>query len=373
MFPYKTNTPQYLDYVASVKSRQEIENDPDLCLLLENPYIKDNMEMAIKFNEAKYGDYQAKYDFLEYFMCNGPELDADTIMHYRAKCFNDPVMMEIAYSYFCGPINYASIREKRKNKYQKAIDDCFNNPCFYLARFSPQMGKLGDKENTYGIFSWIANHIKSNGGEERQVEVTTNNQVKTGQISEIDAAMRIKTAKDSDKANENAQGDGNIRPDPKGSEGDNQNRTPCAGDISKSYQGLVPPSVQKGWFEWWKNLVDGTEEFSNEIINSSHGITNGKRIGDWMSSKISENFDIISKGQVRRQLGDCARMWSQVRRLNIFSPSQNAHGTINPSQIVGNTTPQGTDMSPIANAKPSVNQASSTIAKAHDAKQQIIG
>ena len=66
-------------------------------------------------------------------------------------------------------------------------------------------------------------------------------------------------------------------------------------------------------------------------------------------------------------------MWSQVRRLNIFSPSQNAHGTINPSQIVGNTTPQGTDMSPIANAKPSVNQASATIAKAHDAKQQIIG
>jgi hypothetical protein len=29
------------------------------------------------------------------------------------------------------------------------------------------MGKLGDKENTYGIFSWMANHIKSNGGEKR--------------------------------------------------------------------------------------------------------------------------------------------------------------------------------------------------------------
>ena len=72
--------------------------------------------MAIRWNEAKYGDYQAKYDFLEYFMCNGPELDADTILHYRAKSFNDPVIMEIAYSYFSSPEAQREIRDKRKNK-----------------------------------------------------------------------------------------------------------------------------------------------------------------------------------------------------------------------------------------------------------------
>lgn len=371
MFPYKSNSPQYLDYVASVKSRQEIENDPDLCVFLENPYIRDNMEMAIRFNAAKFGDYQAKYDFLEYFMCNGPELDADTILHYRAKCFNDPVMMEIAYSYFYGSANYYSIKEKRKNKYQKAVDDCFNNPCFYLGRFSPMMGKLGDKENTYGIFSWIANHLKTNGGEQRQVEVTTKNQVKSGQTSEITAAMRVQTAKESDKTNERKQGDGNVRPDAKGSEGDNQNRTPSPGGISKAYAGTTPVPVQKGWFEWWKNLIDGTEEFANEVLNSSQGITNSKRIGDWASSKIAENLDIITKGHVRRNLGDCSRMWSQVRRLNIFSPSQNAHSTMNPSQIIDNKTPKGTDISPIANPKPSANQGSTTIANAHEAKKQI--
>jgi hypothetical protein len=72
MYAYKTNSADYLDYVASVKSRKEIMADPDLCLLLENELIRDNMEMAIRWNEAKYGDYQDKYDFMEYFMCNGP-------------------------------------------------------------------------------------------------------------------------------------------------------------------------------------------------------------------------------------------------------------------------------------------------------------
>ena len=71
MYAYKTNSADYLDYVASVKSRKEIMADPDLCLLLENELIRDNMEMAIRWNEAKYGDYQDKYDFMEYFMCNG--------------------------------------------------------------------------------------------------------------------------------------------------------------------------------------------------------------------------------------------------------------------------------------------------------------
>ena len=372
MFPYKTNAPYYFDYLASVKSRQEIEEDPDLCVYLKNPYIVDNMEMAIRYREAKYGDYQAKYDFLEYFMCNGPELDADTILHYRAKCFRDPVMMEIAYSYFSGSINYASLREKRKNKYQKAVDDCFNNPCFYLGYFSPQMGKLGDKENTYGIFSWMANHLKSNGGETRQAEVSTENQVLSGQISDVDAALRVKNAKDSDEKNKDKQGDGNIRPDASGNEDANQNRAPNAGDVSKSYLGLIPPAIQKGWNAWWKDVVEGTEDFSNEILQSTQGITNSKRIGDWMSSKISENFDIITKGQVRRQLGDCARMWSQVRRLNIFSPSQNTHGTMNASQIQNNTTPQGTKITSIANASPSVNEASATIAKIHEAKNEIM-
>jgi hypothetical protein len=145
-------------------------------LLLENEYIKDNMEIAIRYQEAKYGDYQAKYDFIEYFMANGPELDADTIMHYRGKCYNDPVMMEIAYSYFKG----ADISKIREEKYGKETDDCFKNPCFYLDKISPQMGRIGDKENTYGMFSFLSNFIKAKAGELKTALAVTEEQVKTG-------------------------------------------------------------------------------------------------------------------------------------------------------------------------------------------------
>ena len=40
MFPYKSNSPQYLDYIAATLSRKQIEDDPTLCLLLENELIK---------------------------------------------------------------------------------------------------------------------------------------------------------------------------------------------------------------------------------------------------------------------------------------------------------------------------------------------
>lgn len=100
MIPYKTNSADYLDYVASVMNREQILADPELCSLLENPYIKDNMETALAWRAAKFGDYQDKYNFVEYYLCNGPELDADTLLHYRALAQADPVVMEIAYSYF---------------------------------------------------------------------------------------------------------------------------------------------------------------------------------------------------------------------------------------------------------------------------------
>ena len=84
MFPYKTNSADYLDYVAANLTREEILANPDLCVLLENPYIKDNMEVALAWRAAKFGDYQDKYNFVEFYLCNGPELDADTLLHYRA-------------------------------------------------------------------------------------------------------------------------------------------------------------------------------------------------------------------------------------------------------------------------------------------------
>ena len=92
-FIYSSNTPEFLEYVAACKTRKEIYNDPTLCILVEDPHIKDNMELALKAREADYGNYDAKVDFVGFFLANGPELDTDTIMHYRKK-----ILMSYTYS-----------------------------------------------------------------------------------------------------------------------------------------------------------------------------------------------------------------------------------------------------------------------------------
>jgi hypothetical protein len=158
MYAYKTNSADYLDYLASQMTREQILADPDKCFLLENEYIKDNMEIALRWNAAKNGTYAEKYEFVEYLMCNGPELDADTILHYRAKCTTDPIYMEIGYGYFTDD---ETIKKIRKGKYKKESDDCFNNPCMYLGRFSAVMGGMGDCKSTYSPFNIAGNWCNS--------------------------------------------------------------------------------------------------------------------------------------------------------------------------------------------------------------------
>jgi hypothetical protein len=195
MFAYKTNSADYLDYVASVLTRDEILANPDLCLLLENEYIKDNMEIALRWQAAKTGDYQDKYEFVEYLLCNGPELDADTILHYRAKCQTEPVYMEIAYSYLSNP---ETLKLIRKDKYNKESDSCFNNPCFYLGRFSSVMGSIGDVKATYSPFNTIADWINSVSFE-KQAEAQYGKQLQQGLITQEEYDKKIEEAKLKDK------------------------------------------------------------------------------------------------------------------------------------------------------------------------------
>lgn len=164
MYAYKTNSPDYLDYLASMMTREEILADPDKCFLLENEYIKDNMEIALRWDAAKNGSYAQKYEFVEYLMCNGTELDADTILHYRKKCDTDPVYKQIAYGYLN---DGETIKQIRKEKYGKESDDCFSNPCFYLGRFSAVMGSIGDTKATYSPFNMIADWMNSTPQEEK--------------------------------------------------------------------------------------------------------------------------------------------------------------------------------------------------------------
>lgn len=367
MFAYKTNSPQYLDYIASVKSRKEIEADPDLCLLLENPYIKDNMEMAIRWAKAKTGDYQDKYDFLEYFMCNGPELDADTILHYRAKSFNDPVVMEIAYSYFSSSESQREIREKRKNKYGKNLDDCFQNPCFYLGRFTPMMGELGDEGNTYGLFSYMARNLKV-WGEKKKLIAQVEEKRRQGHLTPEAAQTQI--AEIEKKFSNSSDDTSMVKPSeaPQGT----------AVERKSWWKRLVIPAFERGWNLLSKDAIEGSDDFINELINNTNCVTNANQIGDWMSSAIKEKISIITKANVKRSLGDCSRLWSQLRNFNMFQSKNNTFGPISYTQLTGNTTPIGTNLQTVPNPAPDVSDATDTLQATYevitnaDGEQQVV-
>jgi hypothetical protein len=136
------------------------------------------------------------------------------------------------------------------------------------------------------------------------------------------------------------------------------------------FEGGVIPSMKKGWNMMMAQIFEGNSEFTNELIKNTNCITNSQRVGDWMAQPMAEMIDLVSKANVKRQMGDCARLWSQVRRLRIFG-SENAYGPITADQLVGNTYTDGTPMNPIANPNPTAEQASSTIEAASRAKKNI--
>lgn len=379
MFAYKTNSPDYLDYVASTLTREQIKADPDLCLLLENPYIKDNMEIAIRWNAAKYGDYQDKYDFAEYLMCNGTELDADTILHYRAKAASDPVIMEIAYSYLSDVDTLVKIR---KEKYNKPVDDCFNNPCFYLGKFSAVMGSCGDVKSTYTPFNNLANWINGAVTHEQKAKAKAEAQLRQGIITQDEANRMIKEGKALDEKEkqeeerENATdavvGSGKkVRPTTKTvPSGEKLSSVGAVGGGRSCFQGGVIPSMEKGWNMMMAQIFEGNGEFTKELINSTNCVLNAQRVGDWMATPMAEMIDLVSKANVRRQLGDCARLWSQVRRLKLFG-SENSYGPITADQLVGDTNSDGTPMNPIKNPAPTAADASKTVAASKKALNTV--
>lgn len=360
MIPYKTNSAAYLDYVANTLSRQQILADQDLCLLLENPYIKENMEVAIKWNDAKYGDYKDKYDFVEYYLCNGPELDADTLLHYRNKALADPVVMEIAYSYFTDTNALSKIRQE---KYGKPNDgNCFTNPCFYLGDFSPLMGSLGDFEDVDNGFNrlgvWIAEKTqierntvegRKNAAEVKRLRGQITEAQKAKELARVQAAA-LAAAQAAQKKDPNA-----ITPDGNAALNGQGGTRPT----SVAHSGHVRVQYLKGWDELGKAIFDSqvqfcTAQWDARIRHDVLGVFG--KIGDWASKKYKEELNIIDKANMWRQMGDCARLWSQARRFKIYS-SDNKFGPQSVSQIVGNTAPDGQPLQPVPVPNPVPAQA----------------
>lgn len=362
MYAYKSNSPDYLDYIASIMTREEILADPDKCLLLENIYIKDNMEIALRWANAKNGTYQDKYEFVEYLMCNGTELDADTILHYRKKCESDPVYKEIAYGYFN---DGETVKQLRKQKYKKEEDDCFTNPCQYLGRFSAIMGALGDVKATYSPFNRIATWLNGSSYK-NEAEAEWGCKLRQGLCSKEEYNARIKEAIQKDEEEERRKKTGAndkvLRPSkyepPEGK--DAANKLPCVGNGRPCYQQAIIPGVYQGWNSMIGSIYEGAAEFCRELLKARNCVSNGLRTGDWMVEQIGEFLDLSAKANVKRNLGDCQRLWSQVRRFRLFG-EENAYGVVGADQLVGDTEVNGQPKKPIAKNQSEVHEMTRTI------------
>lgn len=373
MFAYKTNSPQYLDYVASVMTRQQIKADPQLCVFLENEYIKDNMELAIRWNEAKNGSYQEKYDFAQYLLCNGPQVDADTILHYRQKAFSDPAVMEIAYSYLSNPETLIQIRQ---NKYKKPADDCFTNPCFYLGPFSAMVAAPGDSRMTKTInnmvgsaIEWCRKAMKDEVQAERKASIDPNSaataaSVNTATGNSTTQASAPQGTTDTVQPAQANVGDATGTKLPERPAGTPSITRPC-------FQGVVPPAIEKGFYELvgaiWEDNKSFYQSFSKNRLKK--GLIEAPS-GDWMGQSAQEFMELMTYANAKRYMGDCSRMWSQVRGLKLFS-SQNTFGPMTPDQKVGNVNADGMYTKLYGKSNPSAADVWSRLRESNNQAQEI--
>jgi hypothetical protein len=296
-FIYTSNSPEFLNYVASCKTRNDIINDPRLCVLLEDPHIKDNMELALLYRAAQYGDYAAKKEFLGFFLANGPELDTDTLMFFREKIIHSPVYMEIYKHEFN---NISIIDDLRINVYGKNTTDtddtlnCLQNPCEYLGPFSASIGLMGDDKN----FNTLSNVF-----------------------------ARITTPPDKDK-------DGNIQ------ETDTSHTT--WGNIRQHIISKLVPDIEISYRTMLGNMSLSFSEFSEKLKKHNLSKEIGT-VGDKNAEVRAKDVAAAVKVGVVSNLGDCARIWEQMRRLRVYDPSKNTKGPFNNS--ISKKTPDGNPIS----------------------------
>ena len=361
MFPYKTNSPDYLDYIASAMTREEILADPKFCNLLENEYIKDNMEVALRWHDAKFGDYQAKWEFVEYYLCNGPELDADTLLHYRALAQADPVVMEIAYSYFTDSAVLSEIRETKYGKKKKPEwIDCFANPCFYLGDFSGVMGSMGDSKNVDNYFNLIGDKWAAYWSNDKKRELkaqhdeelgkkTSSNVITSSANSFVNQAVATVTSM--------LAGDKIIKPLTESEQKINSDGGRAGNSAgSSNVESKIRPSYDEGWRTLGRAIWESDVEFAKEMAKKTKWAAECK-FGDWFGRSCSHTIDLIDKANTTRMLGDCYRMWSQVRGLRVYS-SDNQYKPITSDQLVETKNADGTIRYGFKNSKPTPADAS---------------
>lgn len=281
-FVYSSNSPEFLNYIAHSKTRNDILNDPKLCVLLEDPHIKDNMELALLYRAAQYGNYEDKKEFLGFFMANGPELDTDTIMYFREKILHNSVYMEIYRHEFS---NISIIDNLRTEKYGKDTSDtndlknCLQNPCDYLGPFSSSIGLLGDDKN-FNTLSNVFSRITSDS--------------------------------------------------------DNKESTTW-GNIRQHVVSKIIPNIEKSYRVMMGNMSSSFAEFGQKLNKIGLG-KETQTVGDAKAEEKASDIASAVKVNVISNLGDCARIWENMRRLRVYDSSKNAKA---PLATVGNKTADG--------------------------------
>ena len=104
-------------------------------------------------------------------------------------------------------------------------------------------------------------------------------------------------------------------------------------------------------------VLEGDAQFAEELTSKRNCLQNALRTGDWISPKVSELLDLTSKANVKRHLGDCSRLWSQVRRLRLFG-SENAYTVVPATSLTNGSNIDGSPMNPLAECRPSAEQSS---------------
>lgn len=296
--PYVSNSPKYLDYIASTMTREEILADENLCKLLNNPYIKDNMETALAYAEAEVGGFEEKFQFVKQFLCNGPELDVDTIIHYRNIILSDEEYSSIANLYFS---NIEVVDDYRINEFGKetasSSGNCLLNPCDYLDDLSLNLGMIGDPRN----FRTIENLF----------------------------GLKVQNAQD--KKEKNVPNEKNPRSE--------VNSDAPQGAIRPNITKNLPPTVQKGYTTMLTHIMSSFNDFVEELDASNIPLSMIS-IGDPNAIRNSEAISTMVKANIFSTMGDCARIWSNLRDLNYYNPE---HNTVQPVENeVGNKTIEGT-------------------------------
>ena len=116
----------------------------------------------------------------------------------------------------------------------------------------------------------------------------------------------------------------------------NQNPEPAPVDARYELWGWIPTSLKAGW-----GAINAlcTANFKDMCLKLQEaGNLDSDEFGDPLSIAFAKKTEILKNANIKRVMGDCARLWDHARRLEIFNVASNASAPVTPSQQVGGAT-----------------------------------